>query len=80
MVVRLLWLSGRALAVQARCPGFDSRRLPAFSLSWNIVQLTSKFSYSQCEARVVSSYATVKLGWGGGGGGRSLRMRPAGFS
>ena len=25
--------SGTALAAQARCPGFDSRRLPAFSLS-----------------------------------------------
>ena len=26
------WLSGRVLAAQARCPGFNSRRLPAFSL------------------------------------------------
>ena len=31
VVVQLSWLSGRALAAQARCPGFDSQRLPAFS-------------------------------------------------
>ena len=36
MVVRLLWLSGRALAAQARGvlgPGFNSQSLQAFSLS-----------------------------------------------
>ena len=32
-VVRLSWLSARALAAQARCVGFDYRWLPAFSLS-----------------------------------------------
>ena len=29
VVVQLLWLSGRALAAQARCLGFDFRQLPA---------------------------------------------------
>ena len=33
VVVQLLWLSGRALVAQAKCPGFDSQWLPAFSLS-----------------------------------------------
>ena len=33
VVVRLSWFSGRALAAQASCPRFDSRRLPTFSLS-----------------------------------------------
>ena len=32
VVVQLLQLSGRALVAQARCPEFDSRRLPAFSV------------------------------------------------
>ena len=33
VVVRLSYFRGRALAAQAKCPGFDFRRLPAFSLS-----------------------------------------------
>ena len=33
VIVQLSWLNGRVLAAQAKCPGFDSRRLPAFSLS-----------------------------------------------
>ena len=33
VVVWLLWLSVRALEAQARCPGSNSQRLPAFSPS-----------------------------------------------
>ena len=40
-------LSSRALAARARCPGFDSRQLLAFSLPL----ITSKFLYFQLEAR-----------------------------
>ena len=47
-------LSGRALAAQGRCPGFDSQRLPSFSLSSIFFLITSKFSLFQHEARVVS--------------------------
>ena len=39
VVVWLSWLSGRALAAQARCPGFDSWQLPAFSLSSILPQI-----------------------------------------
>ena len=41
------WQStGRALAAQARCPGFDSRRLPAFPLLFTFL----KFSESEVSA------------------------------
>ena len=39
VVVWLSWLSGRALAAQARCLGFDSWQLPAFSLSSILPQI-----------------------------------------
>ena len=47
-------LSGRALAAQGRCPGFDSQRLLSFSLSSIFSLITSKFSLFQHEARVIS--------------------------
>ena len=57
--IRKLWgpvvvrLSGRALAAQARCPGFYSRRLPAFSLSSIFAsKKTFNLSLFQREARV----------------------------
>ena len=44
-------LSGRALAAQARCPEFNSQRLPAFSLS---SIFASQHLLFQQEARVLS--------------------------
>ena len=44
VVVRLSWLSGRVLAAQARCPGFNFWRLLAFSLSFIFASKTSNFS------------------------------------
>ena len=47
VVVRLSQLSGRALAAQARCPGFDSRQLVAFSHSSIFASKTSNLSLVQ---------------------------------
>ena len=55
VVFRLSQLSGRALATQARCPGFDSQRLPVFSLSSIFASKTSNLSLTkqltQCRSR-----------------------------
>ena len=45
VVVLLFWLNGRALVAQARCPGFDSQWMLAFSLSSIFCLITSKFIY-----------------------------------
>ena len=58
VVNRLSWLSGRALAAQARCPGFDSRRLPAFSLS---SIFTSKHLISLYNPAICSGHSAFLL-------------------
>ena len=48
VVVRLSWLSGRALAAQAKCPGFDSRWLLAFFTFLYFRLISSKFIILIC--------------------------------
>ena len=50
VVVWQSWLSGRALAAQARCPGFDTQWLPAF-FTFLHFHLITNFVYFQLEAR-----------------------------
>ena len=50
VVVWQSWLSGRALAAQARCPGFDTQWLPTF-FTFLYFRLVTNFVYFQLEAR-----------------------------